>query len=91
MNVTVVHNGDEKLVKRIMKADLACNPFIEFLDISVHNDKKKAYKLKSYYGARLDPFVLITGKDIEIPLYTEADSDIVSTLITKLNALGFNQ
>jgi hypothetical protein len=90
MNVTVVHNGDEKLVKRIMKADLAGNPFIEFLDISIHNDKKKAYKLKSYYGARLNPFILIAGKDFELPLYSEADSDIVSTLITKLNARELN-
>lgn len=45
--------------------------FVEFI-----NNKSEAYRIKSYYGARKDPFVILDLDDELKPFYSEEDNAI---------------
>lgn len=51
--------------------------FFTYLDINSKLDKSKAYKLKSHWGARKNPFVIISKNDkIEKVFYSEEKNAI---------------
>ena len=63
-------------------------PIFHFVDSLARKSKKEAWRIKSYYGAKLDPFAVIL--DNEKPLkafYTEAE-DAIDSLIKYLNNNG---
>ena len=63
-------------------------PIFHFVDSLARKSKKEAWRIKSYYGAKLDPFAVIL--DNEKPLkafYTEAE-DVIDSLIKYLNNNG---
>lgn len=48
--------------------------------------KKEAWKLKSHWAAKEDPFILVTEKDKPIKVfYSETGRDIINDLIEYLN------
>ena len=65
----------------------------ESLDIELINSKsrigkKKAWKIKNFYGAKLDPFaVILDGEKPIKAFYTEAE-DVIDSLIKYLNNNG---
>ena len=71
MKVTITYS-DESILSRIPKSEN-----ITLLDVETLKGKKEAFKLKSHWGARLDPFIIIedNGKAIKA-FYTEAGDAI---------------
>ena len=61
------------------------NVSFEFFDTK-SSKKKKAFALKSHWGARLDPFVLITDNDKPLKvMYSEDDPNVINSLINYLS------
>lgn len=55
---------------------------IEHYDPNIYKDRKKAFKLKGSYGARLDPFAVILedGEPIKA-FYSEANECTIDNII----------
>ena len=63
-------------------------PIFHFVDSLAKKSKKEAWKIKSYYGAKLDPFAVILDDEKPIKaFYTEAE-DVINSLIKYLNSNG---
>ena len=63
-------------------------PIFHFIDSLAKKSKKEAWRIKSYYGAKLDPFVVILDDEKPIKaFYTEAE-DVINSLIKYLNSNG---
>ena len=71
MKVTITYS-DESILSRIPKSEN-----ITLLDVETLKGKKEAFKLKSHWGARLDPFILLedNGKAIKA-FYSEAGNAV---------------
>ena len=63
-------------------------PIFHFVDSLAKKSKKEAWRIKSYYGAKLDPFAVILDDEKSIKaFYTEAE-DVIDSLIKYLNNNG---
>ncbi len=63
-------------------------PIFHFVDSLAKKSKKEAWRIKSYYGAKLDPFAVILDDEKPIKaFYTEAE-DVIDSLIKYLNNNG---
>lgn len=63
-------------------------PIFHFVDSLAKRSKKEAWRIKSYYGAKLDPFAVILDDEKPIKaFYTEAE-DVINSLIKYLNSNG---
>ena len=63
-------------------------PIFHFVDSLAKKSKKEAWRIKSYYGAKLDPFAVILDDEKPIKaFYTEAE-DVINSLIKYLNSNG---
>ena len=63
-------------------------PIFHFVDSLARKSKKEAWRIKSYYGAKLDPFAVILDDEKPIKaFYTEAE-DVINSLIKYLNSNG---
>lgn len=63
-------------------------PIFHFVDSLAKKSKKEAWRIKSYYGAKLDPFAVILDDERPIKaFYTEAE-DVIDSLIKYLNSNG---
>lgn len=63
-------------------------PIFRFVDSLAKKSKKEAWRVKSYYGAKLDPFAVILDDEKPIKaFYTEAE-DVIDSLIKYLNNNG---
>ena len=63
-------------------------PIFHFVDSLAKKSKKEAWRIKSYYGAKLDPFAVILDDKKPIKaFYTEAE-DVIDSLIKYLNSNG---
>lgn len=57
----------------------------KFIDSLAKKSKKEAWRVKSNYAAKLDPFVVVLNGDKPIKaFYTEAE-DVINSLIKYLN------
>lgn len=64
------------------------SPVFHFVDSLANKSKKEAWKIKSFYGAKLDPFAVVLDQDKPIKaFYTEAE-DVIDSLIKYLNNNG---
>lgn len=71
---------------RFEEAEITSSPFIHYIDIETKEGKSKGYKLKSEFGARLNPFAVVYEGDSPIKAYyTEDSDDIIKDLINDLN------
>lgn len=88
--VKIVYDNpkDRELVEII---DTKLPIFIELIDYNTKHGKKEAYKLKSQWAARLNPFVMVTDKEgkVEKIFYSE-NGNAINQLIKFLNE-GFNK
>ena len=83
IDVFIVHN-DPSIEKRIKEANIKTSPFIHFIDEGTLKGKKEAFK--GAWGAKMTPFAAIfEGEKIIKAFYSEADDDIIKSLIGYLN------
>ena len=85
-DVIIVYNSESQL-DRIGDTS-KYTPIFHFVDSLAKKSKKEAWRIKSYYGAKLDPFAVILDNEKPIKaFYTEAE-DVVDSLIKYLNNNG---
>lgn len=85
IDVFIVYN-DPSVEKRVKEANIKSSPFIHFIDEETLKGKKEAFKLKGAWGARMTPFAAVfEGEEIIKAFYSEADNDIIKSLIDYLN------
>ena len=86
MNIIVVYS-DKSQIDRIGDTS-KYTPIFHFGDSLARKSKKEAWRIKSYYGAKLDPFAVILDDKKPIKaFYTEAE-DVIDSLIKYLNNNG---
>ena len=65
--------------------------FIKYIDYNTIEGRKEAYKVKSHWAARMNPFVIVQeDEEIIKVFYSESGKNAVQQLINYLNE-GFNK
>ena len=65
--------------------------FIEYVDSNTTKGKKEAYRIKSHWAAKINPFVVVQENEKILKVfYTESGKNAVQQLINYLNE-GFNK
>lgn len=83
IDVYIVYN-DPMFPEKIKSISVNNTPYLHFLDEQSKWDKKEAFQLKSEWGAKLSPFVIIYEEDIpKKAFYSEAD-DVLECLTNYL-------
>lgn len=84
-DVFVVVDTDKDL-RKLKTMEPKVNPYLTIYDDRYREDKKKAWALKSEYGARLNPFVLVHKDGVfNKVIYREAVEDVIGELENYLN------
>lgn len=87
MTDVIVVYSDKNQLNRIGDTS-KYTPIFHFVDSLAKKSKKEAWRIKSYYGAKLDPFAVILDDEKLIKaFYTEAE-DVIDSLIKYLNNNG---
>ena len=87
MTDVIVVYSDKNQLDRIGDTSKYTTIF-HFVDSLAKKSKKEAWRIKSYYGAKLDPFAVILDDEKPIKaFYTEAE-DVIDSLIKYLNNNG---
>lgn len=87
MTDIIVVYSDKSQIDRIGDTS-KYTPIFHFVDSLAKKSKKEAWRIKSYYGAKLDPFAVILDDEKPIKaFYTEAE-DVINSLIKYLNSNG---
>ena len=87
MTDVIVIYSDKSQIDRIGDTS-KYTPIFHFVDSLAKKSKKEAWRIKSYYGAKLDPFAVILDDEKPIKaFYTEAE-DVINSLIKYLNNNG---
>ena len=87
MTDVIVIYSDKSQIDRIGDTS-KYTPIFHFVDSLAKKSKKEAWRIKSYYGAKLDPFAVILDDEKPIKaFYTEAE-DVINSLIKYLNSNG---
>ena len=87
MTDVIVIYSDKSQIDRIGDTS-KYTPIFHFVDSLAKKSKKEAWRIKSYYGAKLDPFaVILDGEKSIKAFYTEAE-DVIDSLIKYLNNNG---
>lgn len=85
MDVYLVYNDDKDL-KKLGDANIKASPFFHFIDDRTRRGRKDSWKIKGGFGAKLTPFAVIYEGEKPIKaFYSEADENIVESLIKYLN------
>ena len=87
MTEVIVVYSDKSQLDRIGDTS-KYTPIFHFIDSLAKKSKKEAWRIKSYYGAKLDPFAVILDNEKPIKaFYTEAE-DVIDSLTKYLNNNG---
>lgn len=81
MKIIIIYSDEDQLSK--LKIDESLD--IEFINSKSRTGKKKARKIKNFYGAKLDPFAIILDKNDKTinAFYSEAE-DVINSLTNLL-------
>jgi len=63
--------------RRIVESEIVDNFYFTFIDSNSLYTKKLAYTIKSEWGARLEPFIIIKDKDKILRCFYSEKSDMV--------------
>ena len=59
----------------LLEDTIDSNYFLHYWNINKHNDRSKAFKLKGEWGAKQNPFILVSENDIVIKAYYSETGD----------------
>lgn len=84
IEVFIVYNEEKQIEKvREFKGDSLT---FNFIDINTRKGKKEGWSLKNYYGAKLNPFILIKKDDKPIKaFYSETGENTIQNLLNFLD------
>jgi hypothetical protein len=83
MDVIVVYNDKNQLDR--IRDTLQYSSIFRFVDSLAKKSKKEAWRIKSYYGAKLDPFAVILDNEKPIKAFYSEAEDVIDSLIKYLN------
>lgn len=78
--IFVTYNNDEQ-IKKLESFELSN---FHFIDTRTNKGSKEGWKLKSHWGAKLDPFILITENEIPVKAFYSEAGDVINNLIKHL-------
>lgn len=85
IDVYIVHN-DPTIKDRLMYSEINSDAFYHFIDEGTLKGKSQAFKLKNEWSARKTPFIAVYDGDKMVKgFYSEADNDVINSLIEYLN------
>jgi hypothetical protein len=80
-DVYLIYNDDTQL-KKVKNYPFDNSYFFHFIDDRTRQGRKDAWKIKGGFSAKLSPFAVCYDKNRPIKaFYTEADSNIIESLI----------
>ena len=82
-DVFIVYS-DKAQVKKV-EDSVKVSPTFHFIDALSRNGKKEAWALKSYWGAKLDPFAIVMDGDKPIKAFYSESENVIDNLIAYLN------
>ncbi len=83
MKVFVTYNNDNQ-IKKISESELDSEIF-HFIDSRTLKGKKEAYKLRSHWGSRIDPFAIVMDDENKpIKAFYSEDTNVIETLLDYL-------
>lgn len=86
INVYIVHNNPD-ICDEICNSEIKIRCFFTFYDEGSKKDKSKAYKLKEHWAAKKTPFAIVyDGEQVKKVFYSEADNNIIDSLVKYLNS-----
>lgn len=84
-DIYIVYNND-RLRSQIENSSIMNSLFFHFIDDRTRKGLKEAYKLKSYWGARLTPFAIIMNGESPIKaFYSESNDCTANNIINYIN------
>lgn len=75
---------DESQAKKVEDAVKVPSTF-HFIDPLTSKGKKEAWSLKSYWGAKLDPFAIVMNGDKPVKAFYSESENVIDNLILYLN------
>lgn len=84
VNIIIVYNDKDQLSD--LKIDESFD--VEFIDSKYRIDKKKAWKIKNFYGAKLDPFAVILDNNKTIRAFYSEAENVINSLNKYLKNYG---
>ena len=85
-DVYIVYDNDNVIRRVGGTYTIKVSPFFHFIDSRTLNGRKEAFQLKSFWGARMDPFAIcMDGEKAVKAFYSETGNDIIKELIDYLN------
>lgn len=78
--IFVTYNNEEQ-IKKLEGFELSN---FHFIDTGTKKGSKEGWKLKSHWGAKLDPFILITENETPIKAFYSEAGDVINNLIKHL-------
>lgn len=82
IEVSVVYS-DEKQIEKVREFSNDSLTF-NFIDISTKKGRKEGWALKNYWGAKLDPFSIVSKSSKPIKAFYSEDSNVPEALIQYL-------
>lgn len=79
INITVAYNDDSQI--ELLKSF----PDIQFLDERTRTGKKKAWSLKSHWGAKMCPFAIVMKGDKPIRAFYSESENVTDSLFNYLS------
>lgn len=80
----VTKNPEDK--ERLIKEESSKSMYLTVYNMNTASGKKDGLKLKSYYGAKKDPFIVVLKQETEPKcFYTEASDDVVGDFLNWFN------
>lgn len=67
---------------------LEISPFFHFIDLKSKDGRKEGLRIKSYWAARLDPFIIMYDKTKPVRAFYQEDGNAVEKSIKYLNNEG---
>lgn len=84
MEAIIIYN-DKKDREFLNLIDSKFPIFIEYIDSSTKDGKKKSIQIKSHWGARKEPFVIVQENEKIIKVFYSEKSNAIQQLIDYLN------
>lgn len=88
IEITVVYS-DKSQIDRIGDTG-KYSPIFHFVDTFTYKSKKEAWRVKSHYGAKLDPFAVVVEDNKPIKAFYSEAEDVIGSLIKYLNDMNNN-
>lgn len=85
LDIYIVYN-DEYFKEQINNLNNLDDYFVHFINEKTRTGLKEGFKIKSHWGAKLTPFILVANNDKAIKaFYSESKTDIIQDLNNFLN------